>query len=357
MRRSIPFLLSISVLGLAAQQPWRPVFQAEANLVVVRAQVFDGETRQPIVGLTRSDFQVFDESSPAELTVFDNSPAPLTMLLLIDVSGGFTNQHIATCSRALYSSLTAQDQVALMSFSDGPPNKRTDFTSDEEAVTKGWRVIFDKDRNNRMRSVKTSRMFDAIRAGAQYFLETPEVRRPAIAVVTHNREARSRTTAAVAMETLLESYATLEAVVLPRVPPPAGYFFGWGIRGRSKTSSPTAASAEFLPDLGSVDPFAKATGGQTLRLDLGEVRRTASSSGARARADWAASEIAPLVEDLMSRLRSQYTLGIRGASTGERRFRRLSVRLTEEAQERHPNAVVRTRSGYWTAAKGTDAKK
>jgi hypothetical protein len=196
-------MLMFAAQRSSPQQPAAPVFQAESNLVVVRTQVFDRETRQPIVGLTRSDFQVFDESSLAELTVFDDSPAPLNMLLLTDVSGGFRNQHINSCGIALRHSLTPQDQIALMSFSDNPPKLRTHFTSagDEKVILQGWNLVFGKDRNNGMRgALKTSRIFDAIDAAAQYFLKTPRVRRPAIVVVTHNREGKSKTTKSRALE-------------------------------------------------------------------------------------------------------------------------------------------------------------
>jgi VWFA-related protein len=354
MRTSIHFLLSASMLMFAAQrsspqQPAAPVFQAESNLVVVRTQVFDRETRQPIVGLTRSDFQVFDESSLAELTVFDDSPAPLNMLLLTDVSGGFTNQHIGSCIGALYHSLTPQDQTAVMSFSDNPPKIRTHFTSDKTVVSQGLRIVFMKDRNNGMRRLKTSRIFDAIDAAAQYFLKTPRVRRPAIVVVTHNREAKSKTTKGRALENLLESSATLEAVVVPQETGSSGYSMGIGIFGRTKAPPRTEAPTQYLEDLGSIEPFARETGGQTLRVDLGPVPRTASDSGIGG--DWAAMTIGPLVKDLMARLRSQYTLGIQGMSSEKREFRRLSVQLTEEARQRYPKAAVHARSGYWTAVK------
>jgi len=355
MTISVLLLLFASVLGLAAQQTTPPVFQAEGNLVVIPAQVFDRETRQPVVGLTRSDFRIFDNSLPAELNLFDDSPAPLNMLLLADVSGGYTNQHINSCAFALYRSLTALDQLAVMSFADNPPKMRVDFTSDESAIRTGWNLVFGKDRNNGMRSVKTSRMFDAINAAALYFLRTPKIRRQAIVVVTHNRERKSKVSQSTAMENLLESSATLEAIVLPQEFNALHYSFGGIIRGSSKRSSGAPMPPEFLEDLGSIEPFSKETGGQTLHLDLAGEGRGATDVAPGA--GWAATTIGPLVEDLMARLRSQYILGIRGSSARERRFRSLSVQLTEEAQRRYPAAVVHARAGYWTATKASEGKR
>lgn len=104
-------LLVTSALAVAGQQAPRPVFEAESNLVSISTQVIDRQTRQPITGLVRSEFQVLDESLPSELVVFDDSPAQLDLLLLVDVSGGYTNQHINSCSLALRRSLTAQDRI------------------------------------------------------------------------------------------------------------------------------------------------------------------------------------------------------------------------------------------------------
>lgn len=348
-------LLLAYALSLAGQQAPSPIFEAESNLVAIPVQVVDRETRQPITGLARSDFQVLDESLPSELVVFDDSPAQLDMLLLIDVSGGYTNQHINSCSLALRRSLTARDRIGLMSFSDSAPRKRTDFTNDNELIMNGWDLVFGKDRNNGLRAPKTSRLYDAIRAASEYILATRTTRRRALVVVTHNREAKSETTQHTALDALLESSATLEAVVLPQESSAGGFAFGGVFRGGSRDSSRAAPAPRFLDDLGSVDPFAKESGGQTLRLDLTGDSRAAS--GPVRGAGWAFATIGPLVSNLMSRLRSQYTLGIRGAAAGERQFRRLTVRLTDEAQGRHPNAIARSRSGYWTAAKQTAPKR
>lgn len=348
-------LLVASAVSMAGQRAPRPVFEVESNLVPISAQVIDRETGQPVTGLKRSDFQVLDESLPSELVVFDDSPAQLDILLLVDVSGGYTNQHINSCSLALRRSLTAWDRIGLMSFSDGAFRKRADFTNDNALVMRGWDLVFGKDRNNGLRAPKTSRLYDAIRAASEYILATRTTRRRALVVVTHNREAKSKAGQQTALDALLESSATLEAVVLPQESSAGGFTLGGVFRGGTRDSSRATRAPSFLDSLGSVDAFARESGGQTLRLDLTGGSRTAS--GPVRGADWAFDTIGPLVSNLMSRLRSQYMLGIRGAAAGEHQFRRLTVRLTDEAQGRYPNAIARSRAGYWTAAKGSTPKR
>lgn len=340
-------MLCLSAIVAAAAPQRSPVFRADANLVPIDIQVIDKETLQPLPRLERSDFLVLDEGEPSEIIAFDNLPAPLNILLLLDVSGGFTNEGVLGTTYALRKLLLPDDRVAFMSFSDGDAKRRSGFTNDPQEIQRAYSEIFNKDRNNSRRAVKNSHLFDAIRSAVNLFSEVPAMRRPVIVVVSHNREIGSTAKAQAVIDTLLQSSLRLEAVTIPQqwagrtVP-----FIGIGIPGRTPPRRPNA-SPEFLDDLGSVEPIAKATGGETMQLDYPNPTRvprgTPSGSG------WLSPEIATLLDDnLMARLRAQYSLGIRGV-VEERRFRRLEVRLTDDARKRHPNAIIRARSGYFTA--------
>ncbi|MFN3326857.1 MAG: hypothetical protein ACK5AZ_25470 [Bryobacteraceae bacterium] len=57
------------------------------------------------------------------------------------------------------------------------------------------------------------------------------------------------------------------------------------------------------------------------------------------------------LDAFMERMRTQYVLGIRGARTNSKEFRGISVRLTDAARARHPNAVLTHRNGYYTATR------
>lgn len=67
----------------AAQQP---VFRGTANTVRLFATVTDRDGRL-VTTLTRDQLEVRDEGKPQPITVFDNSPQPIRLIVMLDVSG------------------------------------------------------------------------------------------------------------------------------------------------------------------------------------------------------------------------------------------------------------------------------
>jgi Ca-activated chloride channel family protein len=77
--------LVLSSIGLsAAQQP--QVFREAADTVRVFVTVLDRDERL-VANLTREQFEVRDNGRPQPLTLFDNSPQPIQLIAMIDVSG------------------------------------------------------------------------------------------------------------------------------------------------------------------------------------------------------------------------------------------------------------------------------
>ena len=88
MTRVLAFgLLTASVLaglGVAAQQ--QPTFRGTADNVRVFTTVTDRDGRL-VTTLEQKDFEVRDEGKPQPITLFDNSPQPIRLIVLLDVSG------------------------------------------------------------------------------------------------------------------------------------------------------------------------------------------------------------------------------------------------------------------------------
>ncbi len=72
------------VLPVAAQQ--QPVFRGGSDVVRVFVTVLDRDGRLATT-LTQKDFEVRDEGKPQPITLFDNSPQPIRLILMLDVSG------------------------------------------------------------------------------------------------------------------------------------------------------------------------------------------------------------------------------------------------------------------------------
>jgi len=74
----------LGVLGAAAQQ--QPVFRAGGDVVRVFVTVTDRDGRLNTT-LTQDVFEVRDEGKPQPVTQFDNTPQPVRLIVMLDVSG------------------------------------------------------------------------------------------------------------------------------------------------------------------------------------------------------------------------------------------------------------------------------
>ena len=71
-------------VSISAQQ--QPVFRGRGDAVRVFVTVTDRDGRL-VTTLAREDFEVRDEGKPQALTLFDNTPQPIKLVVLLDVSG------------------------------------------------------------------------------------------------------------------------------------------------------------------------------------------------------------------------------------------------------------------------------
>src|SRR3954470_12066950 len=80
-------LLAAWVIGtLAAQPPEPPVFRGGGDVVRVFATVTNRDGRL-VTTLARDAFEVRDEGKPQPITQFDNTPQPIRLIVMLDVSG------------------------------------------------------------------------------------------------------------------------------------------------------------------------------------------------------------------------------------------------------------------------------
>jgi VWFA-related protein len=77
-------ILAACVLGPAAQQ--QPVFRGSGDAVRVFVTVTDRDGRL-VTTLAQRDFEVRDEGKPQPITLFDNTPRPIRLIVMLDVSG------------------------------------------------------------------------------------------------------------------------------------------------------------------------------------------------------------------------------------------------------------------------------
>jgi Ca-activated chloride channel family protein len=80
--------VAVAVSGrVAAQQPQEPLFRSGTQTVPVYATVLDTADSRLVTGLTRADFDVLDNGRHQPLTVFDNGEQPISIVIMLDLSG------------------------------------------------------------------------------------------------------------------------------------------------------------------------------------------------------------------------------------------------------------------------------
>ncbi|HKW02271.1 MAG TPA: VWA domain-containing protein [Vicinamibacterales bacterium] len=114
-----PLTLAIALAGwsVAAQQSQPQVYRGTAETVRVYATVTDRDGRL-VTNLTKDQFEVRDDGKPQPVVVFDNSPQPIQLIVLLDVSGSMAGNLplLRESSRALFAELGADDVARVGSF-------------------------------------------------------------------------------------------------------------------------------------------------------------------------------------------------------------------------------------------------
>src|SRR5688572_6110995 len=85
MRAAAPVVLVVACLSFAAAQE-RPAFRANTDIVIVPVSVTDREGRF-VHGLTADQFEILDDGARRAITQFSASTVPISLGILLDVSG------------------------------------------------------------------------------------------------------------------------------------------------------------------------------------------------------------------------------------------------------------------------------
>jgi Ca-activated chloride channel homolog len=101
----------------ATRQQQPPVFRAGSDAVRVFVTVTDRDGRL-VTNLTRENFEVRDEGKAQPLTQFDNSPQPIRLIVMLDVSGSMEGNLplLRAGATQLFSRLLADDVARVGSF-------------------------------------------------------------------------------------------------------------------------------------------------------------------------------------------------------------------------------------------------
>jgi Ca-activated chloride channel family protein len=125
---------ALSSVFLFAQDPQRPVFRTGVQTVPVYVTVTDKSGRL-VTDLTKDDFEIRDNGKPQEITLFENKPQAIRLIVMLDVSGSMEGNLpiLRTAANELFNRLRADDQVRIGTFGDEVELSPT-FTNDPQIL-------------------------------------------------------------------------------------------------------------------------------------------------------------------------------------------------------------------------------
>ena len=303
--RMLTTLIVLLGFNLFAQQQETAVFKTGVADVRVVIQVTDHN--KLVNGLTQEDFVVSDEDKPQKLVYFAREAEPLTLLLLLDISGSMRThiEQMSETAREALNFLTPGDRIGIMTFGLKTNLHFNFFDNHAEIARQLKTVAEDQDKTGYGTAINPS-IVDA----ARLLDKDGSAGRRAILIVTDNLGINFKSNDEEAIGYLLRADASLNAIVV----------------GRAIRPGPPKPGDN--PDFTPADVF-----------KLAEV-----SGGEAVKAEHAAESFA----EMISRIRDRYSIAYHapeGAAAGS--FHRITVSLTPAARKLHPAAELRYRSGYY----------
>jgi VWFA-related protein len=298
-------LTGFSCTGLAQEKEPVDVVKVDTNLVVFDAQVVDKKTKRVLGDLTRDDFEVSEKGVMQQVSYFSRDELPLSILLLLDVSGSVRPilHQIREGALNALQRLKPEDQVAVMAFANTPALVQ-DFTRDRSLVSKQIEAATASERLG-----SGTMLGPALNSAATHMRKAPTATsRRVIIVITDNIAFAGGAEQKDILEELFANGTVVYGLIVRAV---IGKVF----------------NVVFLGTLHGVNHFVEQTGGEILGASKNEVD----------------AKLAVVID----RLRARYTLGFRPSnSTDTDEFRPVEIKISP-ARKRKEKPVVLTKRGYY----------
>jgi len=272
----------------------------------VDVQVTDGT--QLIKDLTKDDFAITDEGQPQSVVAFSHGDEPVTLVLLLDISGSMQKyiDEISMEARESLEHLRPGDRVAIMVFAS------------KTAVAQGFSDNLAETARNIGGAVKnwdvgSSTLINSAVMDAARYMEKhagPGGRR-AILILTDNLSTSYQLTDGQVIRELNKADTVFNAIITGRAIRPEPLVPG-------KSSNP-----DFTP--ANVYELSEKTGGEWVKAE------NAGNS----------------FREMIERIRSRYMLAYHEPESQPGNFRHITVTLGDAARKRYPAAELHSRSGYY----------
>jgi VWFA-related protein len=300
-------LLSITaVCGTGRAQDKEPVdiLKVSTELVVFDAQVIDKKSKRILGDLTKDDFEIYEKGVKQQVSYFSRDELPLSILLLLDVSGSVRPilHQIRDGALSALQRLKADDQVAVMAFASKSELVQ-DFTRDRALVSKQIESATAADRLGR-----GTFLGPALDEAATHMQIAPSASSRRVIIIITDNIATS-----FGMEKRIEEKLLDSGTVV----------YGLIVRG----AIGKVFNVVSLGQIKAVDDYVKQTGGEIFGAGKNEVDAKLGF--------------------VIDRLRARYAIGFRPTSeTATDEFRIVEIKL-KPVPKRKEKLVVLTKRGYY----------
>jgi Ca-activated chloride channel homolog len=295
-------------------EPDEPL-KLSTQLVVVDAQILNKRTGMPVDGLSERDFVVYEEGGKQQITHFSQDKLPLSIVLLLDVSGSvaLAIDKVRESGLRALNELKPGDEVALMAFGEWATVLQ-DFTKDRNLITA--QLAFLESMGPWIRN--GTYIDEAVYSAAKYLSKAsnPNSRR-IIVIVTDNLSNQPPNLGHSESEALVQLHASGAALC------------GLIVGDFNAVASAYKRNGLLLRD--SIANFLTETGGILSRVDKENVT----------------AKLALLIE----RLRSRYSLGYTPLNIKrDGKFRNIKLKVSPEVGRREGDVTIVARKGYYAPA-------
>jgi len=294
--------------------------------VFFEVAVMDQLKRKPVRGLTRGDFVLYDNGR--KVTLMSCEPIAALQLILVADQRSLSlvpDRSLWKDLKNSLSSLGGNDRVALLRLSYGNIEWLRDFTNDPEPIID---ALASAGSQPRVQSLNQP-VFDAIIEAAGRFQPSEFQGSRAILVLSNDHERRSRAKPDEAAERALKTNVSVYHLILDNVGGSRGVvLLPWPLPRPEVRRQPTA-----LPPSPGMADIVQRTGGEQAHM----------------------TALRKPLETLLDLMRAQYVISYDQPSANEGAFRTVSIGLTAAARQRHPEAVVHFRTGYYATAQPNHA--
>jgi len=120
MRAALAIVAALVLaIGLTAQEPQEGRFRASVDTVSIYATVSDANGRL-VTDLGKGDFTVLDNGVPRDITFFSNEIQPITVVLMLDMSGSMFSRfvRVRSSTQSFVDALQPQDRAQIGTFGE-----------------------------------------------------------------------------------------------------------------------------------------------------------------------------------------------------------------------------------------------